>query len=254
MQLINGDCLKELNMVADNSVSLILCDLPYGTTARNGWDEKIPFAPLWKQFERVITANGVVALWSQMPFSAELVMSNPRMFRYEWIIEKGNATGFLNAKKMPLKAHENVLIFYKSLPTYNPQMTHGHERKSARRANGTRSLNYGEAQKLSVYDSTDRYPRDVLRFSWDKQKSKLHPTQKPVAACEYFIRTYTNPGYTVLDCCMGSGSTGVAALNTERDFIGIELDEEYFKVAEERLNGIARAGVVKGDKNADTAY
>lgn len=234
LELYQGDCLKEMNKVKDNSISLILCDLPYGTTARNEWDKKIPLEPLWEQWLRIIKPNGVIALWSQMPFSAELVASNTEMFRYEWIIEKGNATGFLNAKKMPLKAHENVLIFYNKLPIYNPQFTHGHERKTTSRK-GTGTLCYNEAEAISSYDSTDRYPRDVLKFSWDKQKSKLHPTQKPVAANEYFVKTYTNPGDTVLDCCMGSGSTGVAALNLDRRFIGIEMNEEYFVIAEERL-------------------
>ena len=236
LELYCGDCLKELNRIKDESVAMVLADLPYGTTARNAWDKKIPLEPLWKQLKRVIKPDGVITLWSQMPFSAELIMSNPEMFRYEWIVEKGNATGFLNAKKMPLKAHENVLIFYNRLPVYNPQFTHGHERKTTKRK-GTRTSCYNEAEAVSSYDSTDRYPRDVLKFSWDKQKSRLHPTQKPVKACEYFIKTYTNEGDLVLDCCMGSGSTGVAALNTGRDFIGIEADQEYFKTAENRLNG-----------------
>lgn len=227
MQLYNGDCIEEMKKIKDGSVSLVLCDLPYGTTRRNGWDVKIPLDPLWEQWLRVLKPDGVVALWSQMPYSAELIISNPGMFRYEWIIKKGNATGFLNAKKMPLKAHENILIFYSQLPKYNPQYTHGHERKVSTRK-GVRTTCYGDAGGAVVYDSTDRYPRDVLKFSWDKQKTRLHPTQKPVAACEYFIRTYTDEGDTVLDCCMGSGTTGVAALNTGRMFIGIELDPGYY--------------------------
>ena len=174
MLLLQGDCLTEMNKIKDHSVSLILCDLPYGTTARNDWDKKLPLKPLWEQFRRVLKPCGVVALWSQMPFSAELIMSNPKMFRYEWIVEKGNATGFLNAKKMPLKAHENVLVFYDKLPTYNPQFTHGHERKTSKRK-GARSSNYGLAEEVSVYDSTDRYPRDVLMFSWDSKRAGSIP-------------------------------------------------------------------------------
>lgn len=239
MILYKGDCIEQMQKIPNESIQMILCDLPYGTTARNEWDKKIPLEPLWEQWLRILKPNGVIALWSQMPFTAELVMSNSQLFRYEWIIEKGNATGFLNAKKMPLKAHENVLIFYNKLPIYNPQFTHGHERKTTSRK-GTRTSCYNETESISSYDSTDRYPRDVLKFSWDKQKSKLHPTQKPVAANEYFVKTYTNPGDTVLDCCMGSGSTGVAALNTGREFIGIEMNENYFDIAQNRLNQIAK--------------
>ena len=237
MVLYKGDCLEQMKNISDKSISLILCDLPYGTTARNEWDKKIPLEPFWKECFRVLKPNGVVALWSQMPFTAEVVMSNPKMFRYEWIIEKTNATGFLNAKRMPLKAHESILIFYKRLPVYNPQITHGHPRKVStvtHKRNSVKTTDYGE-HGLTTYDSTDRYPRDVLTFKWDKQKSKLHPTQKPVAANEYIIKTYTNEGDTVLDCCMGSGSTGVAAINAGREFIGIELNEEYFEVARKRL-------------------
>ena len=241
VELYHGNCLTMLNNIKESSVSLILSDFPYGTTARNDWDQKIPLEPLWKQFLRVLQPDGAVALWSQMPFSAELIMSQPKLFRYEWIIEKGNATGFLNAKKMPLKAHENVLIFYRKLPTYHPQFTHGNMRKTTKRK-GIRSTDYGIAKNVSSYDSTDRYPRDVLKFSWDKQTSNLHPTQKPVAANEYFIKTYTNEGDTVMDCCMGSGSTGVAALNTNRNFIGIELNDKYFQIAEERIGEVAKRG------------
>lgn len=237
-ELYHGDCLKELNNIKNGTVSLVLCDLPYGTTARNKWDKKIPLEDLWTQLLRVLKHNGVIALWSQMPFTAELIMSKPDLFRYEWVIEKGNATGFLNAKRMPMKAHENVLIFYRKLPVYNPQMTHGHKLKVSKaehKRNCKQSTDYG-SHNLVSYASTDRYPRDVLKFSWDKQKSRLHPTQKPVLANEYFIKTYTNEGDTVLDCCMGSGSTGVAAFNTGRNFIGIEFDDKYFQIAKDRLD------------------
>ena len=237
MLLLKGDCLEQMKHISDGSVSMILTDLPYGTTASNAWDTKIPLKPLWEQWMRVLKPDGLVALWSQMPYSAELVASNPKMFRYEWIIEKTRATGFLNARRMPLKAHENVLIFYKSLPTYNPQMTHNHPRKvstAAHKRNSVKTTNYNE-HGLTTYDSTDRYPRDVLKFKWDTQKSKLHPTQKPVLANEYLIKTYTNSGDVILDCCMGAGTTGVAAVNTGRGFIGIELDEHYFEIAKERI-------------------
>lgn len=216
---------------------MVFCDLPYGTTAKNEWDTIIPFDKLWEQYNRIIKDNGAIVLWSQMPFTAQLIMSNPEMFRYEWIVEKTSATGFLNAKKMPMKAHENVLVFYKKLPTYNPQMTHGHQRKVSKaehKVNCKKTTDYGE-HGLTTYDSTDRYPRDVLKFSWDKQNEALHPTQKPITACEYFIKTYTNEGDLVLDNCMGSGSTGIACRNLGRDFIGIEVSEEYFKIAKDRI-------------------
>lgn len=235
--LIYGDCLTEMAKFPDKSIDMVLCDLPYGTTARNKWDNIIPLEALWEQYERIVKDDGVIALWSQMPFTAILAASNMKMFRYEWVVEKTNATGFLNANRMPMKAHENVLIFYKKLPVYHPQMTHGHERKvstASHKRNSKKSTDYGE-HGLTTYDSTDRYPRDVLKFSWDKQKSRLHPTQKPVAACEYFIATYTNEGDTVLDNCMGSGTTGIACRNLGRNFIGIEIEKEYFDIAEERL-------------------
>lgn len=235
--LICGDCLAEMAKLSDKSIDMVLCDLPYGTTARNKWDNVIPLDLLWEQYGRIVKDDGVIALWSQMPFTAILAASNMKLFRYEWIVEKTNATGFLNANRMPMKAHENVLIFYKKLPVYHPQMTHGHERKistAAHKRNSKKSMDYGE-HGLTTYDSTDRYPRDVLTFSWDKQKSRLHPTQKPVAACEYFIATYTDKGDTVLDNCMGSGTTGVACRNLGRNFIGIELEKEYFDIAEKRL-------------------
>lgn len=240
--LIYGDCLAEMAKLPDKSIDMVLCDLPYGTTARNKWDNVIPLDLLWEQYERIVKDDGVIALWSQMPFTAILAASNMKLFRYEWIIEKTNATGFLNANRMPMKAHENVLIFYKKLPVYHPQMTHGHERKistAAHKRNSKKSMDYGE-HGLTTYDSTDRYPRDVLTFSWDKQKSRLHPTQKPVAACEYFIATYTDKGDTVLDNCMGSGTTGVACRNLGRNFIGIELEKEYFDIAEKRLQSLIR--------------
>ena len=217
-----GDCLAIMPEIPDKSVDLVLCDLPYGTTARNEWDSIIPLTNLWEQYTRIIKDNGVIALWSQVPFSGVLMASNPKMLRYEWIIEKTLPTGFLNAKKMPMKAHENILVFYKSLPTFNPQITYGHERKvstARHKRNSKKSTDYRECKTLTTYDSTTRYPRDVLRFKWDRQKSRIHPTQKPVAACEYFIRTYTNEGDVVLDNCIGSGTTAVACVPTNRNFI-----------------------------------
>ena len=231
MTLLQGDCLELMKQVPDKSIDLILCDLPYGTT-QNKWDTIIPFDKLWAQYNRIIKDNSAILLFSQMPFGANLIMSNPKMFRYEWIWEKDNSTGFLNAKKMPLKKHENILVFYKHLPTYNPQMREGF--KSYSQTQGRHSSNYGAYEEgyITSSDGT-RYPIDIIEFNRDK--SGLHPTQKPVALLEYLVKTYTNEGDTVLDNCMGSGSTGVACVNTNREFIGMELDEKYYKIACERL-------------------
>ena len=220
--------------IPDKSIDMILCDLPYGTT-HNKWDNVIPMKPLWEQYNRIIKDHGAIVLFSQMPFGASLIMSNPKMFRYEWIWEKNQAGGFLNAKKMPLRKHENILVFYKHLPTYNPQGLIKldepiYEEGSANR-NGK---NYGVADK-SFIRTHKNYPTDIITFSKD---SGYHPTQKPVDLLEYLIKTYTNEGDLVLDNCMGSGSTGVACVNTNRDFIGMELNEEYFKIACERIEGV----------------
>ena len=225
-----GDCLELMKEIPDKSVDMILCDLPYGTT-KNKWDSVIPLNKLWKQYERMIKDNGAIVLFSQMPFSAELVHSNLKLFKHEWIWQKDNGTGFLNAKKMPLKVHENILVFYKKLPLYNPQMRTGFKPYKCKQ--GRHSTNYGAYEQGHITESNgERYPIDIIKF---KKDSGLHPTQKPVELLEYLIKTYTNEGETVLDNCMGSGSTGVACINTNRNFIGYELDEHYFQIAKERL-------------------
>lgn len=229
-----GDCLERMKEIESSTVDMILCDLPYWTTCCS-WDAVIPFEPLWAEYERVIKPNGAIVLFSAQPFTAVLACSNLKLFRYEWIWEKPNATGFLNAKKQPLRAHESILIFYKSQPTYNPQKTFGHERKTAKKK-VIGSEHYGKQLSVKDYDSTERYPRSVQVFSSDKQKQALHPTQKPVSICEYLIRTYTNEGELVLDSTMGSGTTGVACINTGRRFIGIEKDTGYFATAKIRLD------------------
>ena len=231
MELLNGDCLELMKNIPDKSIDMILCDLPYGTT-HNKWDTVIPFDKLWAQYKRIIKDNGAILLFSQMPFGASLIMSNPKMFRYEWIWEKNCPVGFLNAKKMPLRKHENILVFYKHLPTYNPQglikLDEPIQEEGSANRNGK---NYGVADK-SFIRTHKNYPTDIITFSKD---SGYHPTQKPVDLLEYLIKTYTNEGDVVLDNCMGSGSTGVACKNTNREFIGMELDEKYYKVACERL-------------------
>ena len=225
-----GDCLELMKDIPDESIDMILCDLPYGTT-KNKWDSVIPLNKLWKSYERIIKDNGAIVLFSQMPFSAELVHSNLKLFKYEWIWQKDNGTGFLNAKKMPLKIHENILVFYKKLPLYNPQMRTGFKPYKCKQ--GRHSTNYGAYEQGHITESNgERYHIDIIKF---KKDSGLHPTQKPVELLEYLIKTYTNENETVLDNCMGSGSTGVACINTNRDFIGYELNEEYFNIAQNRL-------------------
>lgn len=229
------------------SIDLILCDLPYGTT-RNKWDSVLDLELLWEQYNHIIKDRGAILLFAQTPFDKVLGVSNLKHLRYEIIWQKTAPTGFLNANKMPMKAHENILVFYKKLPTYNPQKTQGHTRKEASKESRAKSI---ERQKLKVdskdsnynfygesaegYDSTERYPLSVQVFAKDQQKENWHPTQKPVALLEWLIKTYTNEGDLVLDNCMGSGSTGVACVNTNRDFIGIELTENYFEIAKDRI-------------------
>lgn len=239
IQLMKGDCLELMRDIPDGSVDMVLCDLPYGTT-QNKWDCPIDLLKLWPEYWRICKQNSVIALTAQTPFDKILGASQIAHLKYEWIWEKTNPTGHLNAKRAPMKAHENVLIFYKRQPIYSPIKTGGHKRKTAtKRYDLTETYgkqNFGEL----IYDSTERYPRSVLVFPSDKQTSKLHPTQKPVALMEYLIRTYTNEGMTVLDNCMGSGTTGVACVNTGRSFIGIEMDQGYFDIAKSRIEGAAK--------------
>ena len=219
--------------IPDGSVDLVLCDPPYGVTACK-WDVVIPLEPLWAEYERVIKDNGAILLFSQMPFGAELIQSNRKMYRYERIWDKGIASGFLNANRMPLRKHENILVFYKKLPTYNPQKTPGKPYKPRKKGN---TDVYGTFQLLGTDNKTgDRFPVDIIHFTnADRTRDHYHPTQKPAPLLEYLIKTYTNPGELVLDNCMGSGSTGVACINTGRRFIGIEKDQEIFDTAANRI-------------------
>jgi len=235
IQLQQGDCLELMKNIPDGSVDMILCDLPYGTTM-NKWDSVIDFDELWTAYKRIIKNNGAVVLFGQGLFTAELVCSNKEMFRYRLVWEKTKAGGFLNARRMPLQAHEDISVFYKKLPTYNPQMEEGKAYVKRAVTNGDGGC-YGKFDRVGQTNINNgtRFPRSVLRFSNDNHNS-IHKTQKPVQLLEYLIRTYTNEGETVLDNCMGSGSTGVACVNLKRNFIGMELEEEYFKIAEERIN------------------
>lgn len=229
VQLLKGDCLELMRDIPDGSVDMILCDLPYGTT-QNKWDSVIPLQALWKEYVRI--AAGVIVLTAQTPFDKVLGASNICMLKYEWVWRKESGTGHLNANKAPLKDHENVLVFYQSQPTYNPQMRSGFKPYVCKQGL-TKSSNYGSQTGAVTKSEGERYPLTVLEIKRDREK--LHPTQKPVSLMEYLIRTYTNEGDTVLDNCMGSGTTGVACIRTGRKFIGIEKDEKYFEIARNRI-------------------
>lgn len=230
--LWNGDCLELMQDIPDGSVDMVLCDLPYGTT-QNKWDSVIPFEPLWKQYWRVLKRNGAVVLTAQCPFDKVLGVSQLQYLKYEWIWRKESGTGFLNAKKMPLKDCENILIFYKEQPIYNPQMRTGFKPYSIKKGSSTENYNKDSKTNISTDSNGERYPLSCIKFPRDRDK--LHPTQKPVALMEYLIRTYTNQGDTVLDNTMGSGTTGVACRNTGRSFVGIEKDTTYFEIAKGRI-------------------
>lgn len=242
MQLMQGDCLELMKDIPDGTVDMILCDLPYGTTQCK-WDSTIPFDKLWEQYKRIIKYHGVIALFGCEPFSTYLRMSNIQNYKYDWIWNKHSTNGFLNAKKRPLKQHEVISIFSYGVPAYNPQMeTRGKERAKGyyNKKCGDGDMVYGKfGNKKSI--NNVYYPTDILSFSNADHTSKVHPTQKPVALLEYLIKTYTNAGQTVLDNCMGSGSTGVACVNTRRDFIGIELDKGYFDIAKKRIEDASEA-------------
>ena len=229
MQLHCGDCFDVLPTIEAGSIDLVCADVPYGTTECK-WDSVLDLECMWSELYRVSSENAAIIIFSAQPFTSILVASNLKHWRSEWIWEKGNATGFLNAKKQPLRAYENIEVFYRRQPTYNPQFTHGHDRKTSKRKS-VNSECYGKAYTLTQYDSTSRYPRDVQFFSSDKQKGNYHSTQKPVALLRYLIETYSNPGETVLDFTMGSGTAGVACKESGRNFIGIEKDPTIYQVA-----------------------
>lgn len=238
--MLQGDCLELIKNIPDKSIDMILCDLPYGTTQCK-WDSVIPFEPLWKQYNRVIKDNGAIVLFGSEPFTSKLICSNIQNFKYNWIWQKNKSTGFLNAKKQPLNDNETISVFYKKQCTYNPQMIKA-ERMYKRglvirdaKEDIQQSDCYGEQKSFLQADNGLRYPKRIQYFNNNFTRKQLHPTQKPVELCEYMIRTYTNEGETVLDNCMGSGTTGIAALKLHRKFIGIELNNSYFEISKERI-------------------
>ena len=235
---VNADCFDVFPFIEDKSIDAIIADLPYGTTACK-WDTIIPFELLWEQYERVIKDNGAIVLTGKQPFTSQLVISNPKLFRYEIIWDKVCASNPMLAKKQPLQKHENIILFYKKQPTYNPQMEIG--KVWSRGGYTTSKLIHGEnLQKFDKRKSDKselKYPKSIKEFSTANRTIKLlHPTQKPVSLFEYLIKTYTNEGETVLDNCIGSGTTAIACLNTERNFIGFELNEEYYNMSLKRIS------------------
>ena len=234
-KIYNEDCLLGMSKIKDKSIDMILCDLPYGVT-KNKWDSVIPLDKLWMEYKRIIKDNGAIVLTAQQPFTTSLINSNAENFRYTLVWDKVGTTGFQNAKKMPLRQHEDILVFYKFLPTYNPQMT---VRGKPRKKGGSKTDNgcYGELRSTESFNNT-YYPTSIISISNAVKIGKLHPTQKPVELFEYLIRTYTNEGDTVLDNCIGSGTTAVAAINTNRKYIGFENDTTYCDIANQRIRDI----------------
>lgn len=234
-ELMKGDCLELMNQIPDGSVDMILCDLPYGTT-QNKWDAVIPFEPMWQQYWRILSETGIVALTASQPFSAALLMSQPKRFKHEWIWIKNRGSNFANTVREPMKEHESVLVFSRGKWVYNKQMQErtggGKSRVAYDFTARTETSNYGEIGAPNLNQGVLRVPSSHQKFNTEVG---LHPTQKPVALMEYLIRTYTNEGMTVLDNCMGSGTTGAACANTGRKFIGIEMDEKYFEIAKNRV-------------------
>ncbi len=240
--IIHGDCLVEMQNIPDKSVDMVLCDLPYGVLNKGNihakWDSVIPFEPLWEQYNRIVKDNGVIVLFAQGMFTAKLMVSNPRMWRYNLIYQKGDSvTNFLNARRMPLRNHEDICVFYKKLPTYNAQMvksSNPHYRNNPSKKNSC----YGKCNERVKTISDEYFPKSIINIP--REPSLLHPTQKPVALLEYLIKTYTNDGNLVLDNTCGSGSTLVACVNTNRHYIGIEKEKEYYDISVKRVEEAKR--------------
>ena len=246
--LLNGDCLKMMKEIPDNSIDMVLCDLPYGTSA-SSWDKKLPMNDLWNEYKRIIKHNRAIVLFSQQPFTSLLITSNIEMWKYNWIWEKDNGTNFMNSHFCPLKITEDICVFGNGATSfvkngenliYNPQFSEGKPYSiiSGNQKSNSAVVRGGKGGRDDVggYKTESdgkRYPKNLIKFNRDKDK--LHPTQKPVSLCEYLIQTYTNEGDVVLDNCMGSGTTGIACLNTNRKFIGMELDDTYFEIAKKRI-------------------
>lgn len=244
-EIFNEDCLVGMSKLESGSVDCIICDPPFQSTDC-AWDKRVPIEDMWEQFNRVTKHDAAIVLFAQLPFAVDLINANRKMFRYEWIWEKPKACGFLNANKMPLRAHENILIFYRALPTYNPQFSTGkaYTRVQHEEPRTRASVYQSRGASVTVNDGNHYYPRDVVKFttptSNSKAEARIHPTQKPIALMEFLVKTYTNEYEIVLDATMGSGSTGVACVNTRRKFIGFETDKNFFDAAQKRLQAAER--------------
>lgn len=247
IDLRQGNCLEIMKDIPSKSIDMILCDLPYGVT-NNKKDIALPFNKLWEQYERVIKDDGAIVLFAQGTFYIDLVNSNRNLFRYDLVWDKVLTSGFLNAKRMPLRQHEQIAVFYKKLPTYNPQFTIGeplHSKGTSYKNKKVVNRNYNGFELLDDDRAgcVDKYPTSIIRFQKPHPSIAKHPTEKSIPCLEWLIKTYTNEGDTVLDNCMGSGTTGVACINTNRNFIGIELDKAYFDIASHRLAEIETSKV-----------
>lgn len=244
-KLLQGNCLELMAKIPDKSIDMILCDLPYQRT-QNQWDIMIPIDKLWEQYNRIIKDNGCIALFADGMFMAELMMSNKKMWKYNLVWDKVLPSGFLNANRMPLRSHEEICIFYKKQPTYNPQKVKGKPNHSKGKPKECENNNYGDFEFVDNSKELGdmKHPVSILKFSKPHPSVSIHPTQKSVEVCEWLIKSYTNECELVLDNCMGSGSTGEACLNTNRNFIGMELDEKYFNIAKERIENIEKDKVI----------
>lgn len=246
-----GDCLEQMDTIADSSVDMVLCDLPYGCLNASNpsahWDSVIPIEPLWTQYLRVCKPNAAIVLFAQGLFSAKLMLSKPDLYRYSLVWDKVRVSGFLNANRMPLRSHEDILVFYRELPTYNPQIRDapiGYETHSKGRVDKDMTNScYGDFHMTEDCDLTKKYPKSIITVPREPPTEIVHPTQKPIELCEWLINSYTNEGETVLDNTMGSGTTGIACVRTNRNFIGIEKDEKWFGVAQKRIEKQRESGV-----------
>lgn len=243
-KIYNMDCLEGMKYIDDKSIDMILCDLPYGTTNRNKWDVIIPYEKLWEHYKRIIKENGAILLFADEPFTSELILSNKKWFKQRITWDKDRGSGFLNAKRMLLKQTEDIVLFYNKQPIYNPQMVEAQpDRIRPISDKSTESMNYGKVKKVRAGDDYNpqlRYPTNLIKFSSVKGEcnnlKRLHPTQKPVELCEWLIKTYSNKGNLILDNCIGSGTTAIACINTNRNYIGFELNKEYYEIAKNRIN------------------
>lgn len=234
-----GDCIKLMNDIEDKSIDLILCDLPFQKT-KNKWDKVIPFNKLWEQYNRIVKENGGIILFGQGSFYIDLVNSNRELFRYDLVWDKQLTTGFLNSNRQPLRKHEQIAVFYKKQPTYNPIFTKGqplHGKGNKYKTSNIKNQNYGKFESLEDYrkGSIEKYPTSIISIRKVHPSKTIHPTQKPIELMQYLVETYTNPGEYVLDNCMGSGTVGIACLNSRRNFIGIEKDKDYYNLASNRI-------------------